>query len=144
MSIDTAVARWRTRRATLATHAGSTVTVTRPGTAGTLNTTTGAYTAPGASEDVYDGPAIIRPAAQGVDQDSAGQEIVQGRWTVELHDSDATPAPGDQVHVDTSLQHPQLAGQTLTVRFVILDDWVVWPRVVASIDTAQTAAEETT
>lgn len=144
MSIDTALARWRRGRSALATRAGSTITVTRPAGPGTLDPVDGSYDDPDTPAAVYAGPAIIRPYTPGSDQDSAGQEITRGAWTVHVHDLEATIGVGDRIEVTDSLQHPQLAGQTLTVASVLLDDWTVWPRVIATADTVRTPADGST
>lgn len=144
MGIDTAIARWRRRRAALASKAGSTCTITRPAGPGTYDPDTRSYSNPDGPGQIYTGACIVRPDAEAGESDAVGQEVTQGRWVVEFHDLDASPAVGDQVHIDTALQQPQLAGQDLTVKSVVLDDWTVWPRLICTGDATRPAPEEPT
>lgn len=126
MSLDTALARWRSREQT---QFRSTCTVTRAsGGPRTFDPVANDYADP-APTTVYDGPCKVRRSATaGIDTEVAGREVRLQDLEVILP-ADTAVAEGDTVTVSSS-PDPALAGKTLRITDVLSDDWQI-NRVVA-------------
>lgn len=125
MTVDTAVAHFRTREASLMT---STVTITRSAGAGTYNSTTGGYGSVPAATSVYSGIGYCRPFSrdQATEETVVDQGVTTGRYIVKIPHTTTTVQPDDLVAVTS-------AGDTFPTMRVIsaeVDDWVVTRRLV--------------
>ena len=120
MTLDTAIARWRSREQRLFR---STCTVTRAAAGRTFDPSTNTYTA-AAAATVYSGPCMVRRT------DRSGNDTEAGEREVRLQDlevklpADTAVAEGDVVTV-TASPDPALVGKTLRVTDVLSDDWQV-------------------
>lgn len=121
MTVDSAIARFRERQASLFRDDA---TVTRGGGGGTLDPNTGIWT-PNTGTTVYSGPCLFRSAASaGIDVQLGGTEIRLRQTQVKFPAN--TPVQVDDMVIPTvSTYDAALVGVPFRVTDVIRDGWQI-------------------
>lgn len=128
---DQFIARMRAREQSLMS---ATVRITRFAGEGVIDPTTASY-GPGTETTIYQGPGLVRPKADSVDQ-TGGTSVQISDYTVKVP-SDTPAAVGDVVTVLSSVHDTGLVGQGLRVLDVINDEWQITRRLTCAQQTVR-------